>query len=143
MPRRRFGATARLGTLIPFFVLATVIGFETPGVFAKDLPELVAISELISSGDRYHGRRVVIVGKLQEIAGEQGRRGSRFYKVIVAAPSERDLSEGQFEIIVFTYDAPVIPSGTEVLVQGTYYREGRWAGKPFERFIESEAILAR
>ncbi len=121
-------------------VLATLWGDGSVQAAPKELSPLVAIGDLSVGSDRFDGHRVVVRGRVRSIELRNGRRGSEFVMLVVEEQTP-DASGRLLSVQVFTFTPPLVGTGETVLVQGTYHREGRQAGLPFEHFIEAEAIL--
>ncbi len=97
---------------------------------AKDLPRLVALSEI---GESFDGLRVTIFGWVRSAEVKTGRRGSLHLEVVVG--------EGEHQIMVFTIRPVHNVLNREVIVQGIYHEEGRFAGFEQKHFIVADTIV--
>lgn len=106
----------------------------------KELPMQVTVSDLRASPDLYDNHRVVVTGQVRSIEVQKGRRGGSFVLLVL-----EERPQGTPEIIlsiqVVSLTLPHVSEGHRALVQGVYHREGWAGGRPFEQFIEAEAIL--
>jgi len=121
---------ARLYGLLVTISLATGVGGVSGKASAKDLPLLVALSDL---GETHDGRRIAVFGWVRSAEVKTGRRGSLHLEIVVG--------EGEHSITVYS-DRPV-PNivDREVIVQGVFHASGRFAGHPAEHYIVAEAIV--
>lgn len=128
---------------VPIFLLSLFL-FSAPlsSLLAqppvKELPMLVTLDDLKTEPRQYDGHRIVVSGRVQSIEVQQGRRGSE-YVMIVLEEESADPSTPTIKVVSLTL--PQVQQGHYALVQGTYYVEGRQAGRPFEHFIDAEVIL--
>ena len=106
----------------------------------KDPPTTVTIQALLTAPEQYDGRRVIVTGRVQSMEVQTGRRGSSYVMMVleeIGSPSGKAIPT----VTVIILDIPKVNTGSDVLVQGIYHREGRQAGKTFEHFIDAEAVL--
>lgn len=106
---------------------------------AKDLQIPATVHELSAQPDQYDGHRVFVTGRVKMIKIEIGRRGSEFVAMTLEEIST-DGAKGP-SVRVFSLTSPSLFEGSRISVQGTYHREGRFGGLPYEEFIEADAIL--
>lgn len=128
------------------FFAAGLIGLlvstlETRPVFvsAKDLPIPTTVGELSAEPGQFDGHRVFVTGRVRTITVERGRRGSEFLAMTLEEVSPE--RPGGPSVRVFSLDPFRLSQGNRISVQGTYHREGRFGGLPYEEFIEADAIL--
>ena len=103
----------------------------------KELPVLVTVEQLSAQPDQYDGHRVVVTGRIRSVEIQTGRRGSEFLLLVL----EEDSSATSKTVQVYFPNLPSVKPGDRALVQGTYHREGREAGRPFENFVDAEVVL--
>lgn len=106
----------------------------------KELPTPVVVRDLLARPDQYDGQRVLVSGFIRSIEMQQGRRGSE-YLVLVLEDARFDDPEPAPSITVVSQDVVRLRRCDRALVQGVYHREGKQAGRPYEHFIEAEAVL--
>jgi hypothetical protein len=129
-------------------IAAILVGFLSvfPAAFlfaegpSKELPVLVTIRELLADSNKYDGHRVVTTGRVRSVEGQIGRRGSEYVLLILEDEEAGDL-EPIPSITVISLTLPPVREGHHALVQGSFRKEGRQAGRPFEFFIDAEVIL--
>ncbi len=106
----------------------------------KTPPVTVAVGTLSAASEQYDGQRVIVTGRVRSMEVQTGRRGSSYVMMVLeeigAQPGKANPT-----VTVIISDIPKVNTGSDVLVQGTYHREGRQAGKTFEHFIDAEAVL--
>ena len=123
--------------------LAMFLWLGWPGdgvdIDAKELPIPATIQELLSQPDRYDGQRVFVNGRVRTIKMETGRRGSE-YMGMVLEEAASDTDPGS-SVRVFSLTVPRVGKGNPVSVQGTYHRQGRFGGWPYDDFIEADTII--
>ncbi|HEY5593992.1 MAG TPA: hypothetical protein VIL61_02395 [Nitrospiria bacterium] len=130
---------------ISFVIVSLAILFLSGGYpwrgigLAKDLPIPATVQELSAQPDQYDGHRVFVTGRVKVIKIEVGRRGSEFVAMSLEE-SSKDGAKGP-SVKVFSLTSPPLFEGSRISVQGTYHREGRFGGVPYEEFIEADAIL--
>jgi hypothetical protein len=128
-----------------FVALAVALGVAFPDALdasqvPKEIPENVAIHDLLGESTRYDGRRVVVTGFVTSIAFEQGRRGSEYAVLVLTEAGIVDSSDTP-EIKVISLTIPKVGHCQHALVQGIYHRAGKQAGRPYEFFIDAEAVI--
>jgi hypothetical protein len=106
----------------------------------REVPANVAIHDLLESPDQYDGRRVVVTGFISSIAFEQGRRGSEYAVIKLEEAATSDPSTA-YAVTVISLTMPKVGQCQHALVQGVYHRAGKQAGRPYEFFIDAEAVL--
>lgn len=106
----------------------------------KELPVLVTIKDLLTEPNPYDNHRVVVAGRIQSMEVQTGRRGSEFI-MLVLEENAPDASAPDLSIKVVSLTIPKVRQGDRTLVQGIYHREGKQAGRPFERFIDADTII--
>ncbi len=106
----------------------------------REVPANVAIHDLLEYPDRYDGRRVVVTGFVSSIAFEQGRRGSE-YAVLLLEETVAGVPPTAYSVKVISLTMPRVRQCQHALVQGVYHREGKQAGRPYEFFIDADAVL--
>jgi hypothetical protein len=126
--------------LVGIALSAALGGFAGAKPPPREVPANVAIHDLLESPDQYDGRRVVVTGFISSIAFEQGRRGSE-YAVIMLEEAVTDAPPTAYAVTVISLTMPKVGQCQPALVQGVYHREGKQAGRPYEFFIDAEAIL--
>lgn len=106
----------------------------------KDPPITVTIQALSAAPEQYDEQRVIVTGRVRSMEVQTGRRGSSYVMMVL---EEIGAQPGKTipTVTVIILDVPKVNIGSDVLVQGTYHREGRQAGKTFEHFIDAEAVL--
>jgi len=106
----------------------------------KELPVFVTIKDLLAEPNPYDGHRVLVAGRIRSMELQTGRRGSEFIMLVLEekAPSA---TEPSLSIEVISLSIPKVRQGNHALVQGIYHREGRQAGRDFERFIDADTII--
>jgi hypothetical protein len=128
------------------FLLYIVLLFllQRPGLTAqaapKELPVLVAIKDLLTESNPYDGHRVVVAGRIRSMELQTGRRGGEFIMLILEEDAP-DAAGPDLFIEVVSLTIPKVRQGDRALVQGVYHREGKQAGRPFERFIDADTII--
>ena len=100
----------------------------------------VTVSDLAAEPEQYDGHRVVVTGRVRSMEVQMGRRGSE-YLVLVLEEDSPASSRAIQPVQIFSATVPKVRQGDHALVQGVYHREGKEAGRPFEDFVEAEAIL--
>ncbi len=106
----------------------------------KTPPVTVTVGVLSAASEQYDGQRVIVTGRVRSMEVQTGRRGSSYVMMVleeVGSPS----GKANPTVNVIILDIPKVNTGSDVLVQGIYHREGRQAGKTFEHFIDAEAVL--
>lgn len=106
----------------------------------RELPAPVAVRDLVERPAEYDGRRVIANGFVRSIELQQGRRGSE-YVVLVLEDAAADAPESVFSVTVVSLSVVSFRKCDRALVQGVYHREGKQAGRPYEHFIDAEAVL--
>lgn len=106
----------------------------------REVPANIAIHDLLDDPDRYDGRRVVVAGFVSSIEFERGRRGSE-YAVLMLEESGTGAPKTVHAVKVISLTFPKIRKCQYALIQGVYHREGKQAGRPYEFFIDAEAVL--
>lgn len=109
-------------------------------LWAKELPMLVTFKDLLTEPDQYDGHRVVVIGRVRSIEVQEGRRGG-IYMLLVLEEELSESSESVSSVKVVSLTVPPVREGHRALVQGVYHREGKAGGRPYEYFIEADAIL--
>jgi hypothetical protein len=108
--------------------------------WAGESPLNVAIHDLMEHPDQYDGRLVLVRGYVGHVAWERGRRGSEYVVLTVEeAGTKGPASVSTVTVIALT--GPKIRPCQQVLVQGVYHREGKQAGRPYELFIDADAVI--
>ena len=106
----------------------------------KELPLPASIHDLVDDPDHYDGHRVFVTGLVHSIQLERGRRGSEYFVLILeeqaASPDGATLS-----VVAISETVPKVKEGHRAMVQGVYHREGKSGGRPYQFFIEADAIL--
>jgi hypothetical protein len=126
--------------LIGIALFATLGGLAGAKPQPREVPANVAIHDLLESPDQYDGRRVVVTGFVSSIAFEQGRRGSEYAVITLEETATSGLST-TYAVTVISLAMPKVRQCQHALVQGVYHREGKQAGRPYEFFIDAEAVL--
>lgn len=129
--------------VVPIMIIFSLIYiFALPALAqsVKELPRLVTLNELQMEPSEYHGHRIVVTGRVRSIEVQKGRRGGE-YVMLVLEDENAGGAPSQFSIRVVSHTLPMIEQGHYALVQGTYYVEGKQAGRAFENFIHAEVIL--
>jgi hypothetical protein len=106
----------------------------------RELPLPAAIRDLINEPDQYDGRRVFVSGFVRSIEFERGRRGSE-YAILVLEETVPSVPPAVYAVRVISLTFPTVRTCQHALVQGTYHRQGKQAGRPYEFFIDAEAVL--
>jgi hypothetical protein len=139
--RRRFYPISNkrffLVVLTFFLVMQGVGTAQTP---PKELPVFVTIKELLTEPNPYDGHPVVVAGRVRSMELQTGRRGSEFIMLVLEENSS-DAVDPNLSIAVISLTLPKVRQGHHALIQGIYHREGRQAGRPFERFIDADTIV--
>jgi hypothetical protein len=106
----------------------------------KDPPLTVTIKALSDASEQYDGRRVIVTGRVRSMEIQEGRRGSSYVMMVLeAVDAQPGRSVPTVNVIIL--NIPKVGMGNDALVQGTYHREGKQAGKTFEHFIDAEVVL--
>ena len=126
--------------LVGIAMVVTQPGLAAAKQQPRDAPANVAIHDLLEDPDRYDGRRVVVTGFVSSIAFEQGRRGSE-YAVLMLEETVTSVPPTAYAVKVISLTMPKVRQCQYALVQGVYHREGKQAGRPYEFFIDAEAVL--
>jgi hypothetical protein len=136
MPVKKFFLLTNLIVLLFLSSLPESISQASP----KDLPVLATIKELLTEPNQYDSHRVVVAGRIRSMELQTGRRGGEFIMILLeeAAPNA---AEPNPSIEVISLTIPKVRQGDRALVQGIYHREGKQAGRPFEHFIDADAII--
>ncbi|MFZ5862515.1 MAG: hypothetical protein ACOYXR_06745 [Nitrospirota bacterium] len=136
----------RWGVLGAVLAVFWALVWTAPGVGAFDTahageaPLNAAIHDLVEHPDQYDGRLVLVTGYVGHIAWERGRRGSEYVELrLDEAGTEAGATETSVTVIAWL--APTVRECQQVLVQGTYHRTGKQAGRPYEFFIDADAVL--
>jgi len=128
-----------------FFLVILTLLLVLPGAGTaqsppKELPVLVTIKELLTEPNPYDGHPVVVAGRVRSMELQTGRRGSEFIMLVLEENSP-DTADPNLSIAVISLTLPKVRQGHHALIQGIYHREGRQAGRPFERFIDADTIV--
>ena len=116
---------------VALIVAITVLFMLRSCVEAKELPELIQISDL---GQSHNEKRVTIFGWVRDMKIGRGRMGSQFMRLVVG--------DGDSSVIVFM--AARVPTNwynTQVIAQGIYHESGRFGGNLADEFIIADAIV--
>ena len=132
-----FSFPVSLILLLSLFLWRQELAAQTP---PKELPVLVTIKDLLTEPNPYDGHRVLVAGRILSMELQTGRRGSEFIMLVLEekAPST---TEANLSVQVISLTIPKVRQGNDALVQGVYHREGNQAGRPFEHFIDADAII--
>ena len=133
----KFFLPVSLIVVLSLFLWRQDLAAQTP---PKELPVLVTIKDLLTEPNPYDGHRVVAAGRIRSIELQTGRRGSEFIMLVLEEIAP-DATEPNLSIEVISLTLPKVRQGNHVLVQGIYHREGKQAGRSFERFIDADAII--
>ena len=101
---------------------------------------LVTIKDLLAEPNPYDGHRVLVAGRIRSMELQTGRRGSEFIMLVLEEKAS-SATEPSLSIEVISLTFPKVRQGNHALVQGIYHREGRQAGRDFERFIDADTII--
>ncbi len=107
---------------------------------AGEAPLNAAIHDLLERPDQYDGRLVVVRGYVSHVAWERGRRGSEYVELRL---DEAGAASGASEasVTVISWPGSAVKKCQQVLVQGVFHRIGKQAGRPYEFFIDADAVL--
>ena len=100
----------------------------------------VTVNDLAAEPEQYDGHRVVVTGRVRSLEMQMGRRGSEYFVLVLEEDSPASSGATQ-PVQDYSPTVPKVQRGDHALVQGVYHREGKEAGRPFEHFVEAEAIL--
>lgn len=128
------------GLFVGIALFAVQFGVAGATPQPREVPANVAIHDLLADPDRYDGKRVVVTGVVSSIAFEQGRRGSE-YAVIMLEETVTSGPPTAYAVTVISLTMPRIRQCQPALVQGVYHRQGKQAGRPYEFFIDADAVL--
>jgi hypothetical protein len=107
---------------------------------AAEAPLNVGIHDLLDHSDQYDGRLVVVTGYVGRVAWERGRRGSEYVELVLEeAGSGAPPHVATVTVVALT--PPRVRACQHVLIQGVYHREGKQAGRPYEFFIDADAVI--
>lgn len=126
--------------LVGVALCATPVGLVGAAPQPREVPANVAIHDLLEDPDQYDGRRVVVTGFISSIEFERGRRGSE-YAILVLEETRAGVPATVYAVKVVSLTMPRVGPCQYALVQGTYHRQGKQAGRPYEFFIDAEAVL--
>ncbi|MBI3607462.1 MAG: hypothetical protein HY207_05820 [Nitrospirae bacterium] len=107
---------------------------------SRELPLSAAIHDLLNTPKQYDGRRVLVSGFVRSIEFERGRLGSE-YAILVLEETVSSVPPSVYAVRVISLTFPTVRKCQHALVQGTYHLEGNQAGRPYEHFIDAEAVL--
>jgi hypothetical protein len=122
-------------------VIVTGTGSAAPdSARTGETPLNASIHDLVERPDDYEGRLVLVTGYVGRVAWERGRRGSEYVELRL---DEAGTASGATEasVTVVAWPAVAIKKCEYVLVQGVFHRSGNQAGRPYELFIEADAVL--
>lgn len=129
--------------VVPGMICAAVLAvawISAGAASAGEAPLNVAIHDLVEHPDQYDGRLVLVTGYVGHIAWERGRRGSEYVELrLDEAGTEAGATEAS--VTVIAWPVPIVRECQQVLVQGIYHRTGKQAGRPYEFFIDADAVL--
>ncbi len=128
------------------FVLLWTVLVTGTGSAASDsartgeTPLNASVHDLVERPDDYDGRLVLVTGYVGRLAWERGRRGSEYVELRL---DEAGTTAGAAEasVTVISWPGFAAKQCEHVLVQGTFHRSGNQAGRPYELFIEADAVL--
>jgi hypothetical protein len=105
-----------------------------------ETPLNASVHDLVERPDDYDGRLVLVTGYVGRVGWERGRRGSEYVELRL---DEAGTAAGAAEASVMVISWPGFPvkQCEHVLVQGVFHRSGNQAGRPYELFIEADAVL--
>jgi hypothetical protein len=107
---------------------------------AGDAPLNAAVRDLVEQPDQYDGRLVVVTGYVGHVAWERGRRGSEYVELTLEeAGSGAPPTVSTVTVVALT--PPKVRVCQHVVIQGVYHREGKQAGRPYEFFIDADAVI--
>lgn len=107
---------------------------------AAEAPLNVRIHDLLDHSDQYDGRLVVVTGYVGHVAWERGRRGSEYVELVLEEAGS-GVPPKAATVTVVALTPPKVRACQHVLVQGVYHREGKQAGRPYEFFIDADAVI--
>ncbi len=116
-------------------------GYDVPAAaWAGEAPLNAAVRDLVEHPDQYDGRLVVVTGYIGHVAWERGRRGSEYVEIrLDEAATEAGVTEAS--VTVISWPGSAVRKCQHVLVQGVFHRTGKQAGRPYEFFIDADAVL--
>jgi hypothetical protein len=98
---------------------------------SREAPMNVAIHDLLETPDRYDGRRVLVTGFISSIE----------YAILTLEETAAGVTPAVYAVKVISLTFPRVSKCQHAVVQGTYHRQGKQAGRPYEFFIDAEAVL--
>jgi hypothetical protein len=133
-----------IGTALLVFLLPVVWAGAVSGVLdfaqAGDAPLNAAVHDLVDHPDDFDGRLVLVTGYVGRVAWERGRRGSEYVEIRLDEAGI-DVGSGEASVTVISWPGSAVKKCEHVLVQGVFHRAGKQAGRPYEFFIEADAVL--
>ncbi|MFZ5874894.1 MAG: hypothetical protein ACOYXU_00665 [Nitrospirota bacterium] len=95
---------------------------------------------MVERPDEYDGRLVLVTGYVGRVAFERGRRGSEYVELRLDEAGTA-VGASDASVTVISWPVSIFKACQHVLVQGIFHRTGKQAGRPYELFIEADAVL--
>jgi hypothetical protein len=107
---------------------------------AGEAPRNAAVHDLVEHPEDFDGRLVLVTGYVGRVAWERGRRGSEYVELRLDEAGDA-AGANEASVTVVSWPGSAIKQCQHVLVQGVFHRVGKQAGRPYELFIEADAVL--